>query len=307
LKALVIGLVIITLLTAGVASYVFVQLEDLRVEYAVLKRSYASLNSTYNRLREDYNSLMSKYEALSHSYNELLTNYSTLSNRYELIYAYTRDRAGLMDTLPKYIDYLSPEVSNAVTEAMKAWIGNPYTKIYNWVKSHVRYNYDTPLVVPNPISSTASYTAIRNYVQYASETVRLGRGDCEYQAILVAAMVLNYWLRTEGKTYLIYVVIVRGHEKSSEPAGHAFTVIPVKGGKIVILDPAGSQITGLDLWVFRIVEAKDIYVAIKDYVNNWANIGIHWTRVEAVFNQNTYERLDMSIDQFIAWLYEITR
>ena len=377
MKALLIGLVIIILLIAGVAGYIFMQFEDLRVKYAVLKQSYTSLNTTFNKLREDYTSLTSKYEELSdrygkllenytslknaydslstaystlstnytslkssfntlkeeyeglkRSYNELLTNYSRLSSsynalsksfellktqyydvlkRYDLIYTVIRDRAGLMDTLPKYIDYLSPEVSNAVTEAMKAWLGNPYTKIYNWVKSHVRYNYDTPLIVPNPINSSTPYFTFSNYVQYASETASLGRGDCEDQAILVAAMVLNYWLRTENKTYLIYVVIIAGYEKGGKGAAHAFTLIPIKGGKVIILDPAGSLITGLDLWIFRIVEPKDIYEAIKGYVDTWRNYGIHWTKIAAVFNQNTYERLDMSIDQFIKWLYEKTR
>ena len=203
----------------------------------------------------------------------------------------------------RYIDYMSPEVTQAVTEAMGSWLGNPYTKIYNWIKGHISYNYDTPLIVPASQNSTNPYYTCRNYVQYASETVELGHGDCEDQAILTAAMVLNYWVRYYNTTYKIYVVRVRGHSHG-EPVGHAFTLIPVKGGKVIILDPAGSLITGLDLWIFRIVEPKDIREAITSYVNAWKSSRIYWYRVYAVFDQDDYIELDMSIDEFIKWLYQ---
>ena len=145
---------------------------------------------------------------------------------------------------------MSPEVTQAVTETMKSWLENPYTKIYNWIKGHISYSYDTPLIIPAPLNLTRPYYTCRNYVQYAGETVELGHGDCEDQAILTAAMVLNYWVRYHNTTYKIYVVRVRGYSHS-EPASHAFTLIPVKGSKAIILDPAGSLITGLDLWKFN--------------------------------------------------------
>jgi len=100
---------------------------------------------------------------------------------------------------------------------------NPYAEIYYWIRSHVSYNYDTPIIIPNPSRFLDAYFKVYNHVQYAGETAKLKRGDCEDQAILAAAMILNCWLRTEGKTRPIYVVIINGWN-DSVPVTHAFTI-----------------------------------------------------------------------------------
>lgn len=236
-------------------------------------------------------------------YLSIKNDYSKVLKRYEEVMIAAESRAGLLETWPKYINYLSTEVTDAVTQAMKAIYGNPYTKIYNWIKDNIRYNYDTPLIVPASLNSSTPYYTIGNYIQYASETIKLGYGDCEDQAILAAAMVLNYWLRTYNTTYKIYVVLVSGYS-NGEPVGHAFTVIPVHGGKVIILDPAGQKITGADLLIFRVVQPEDIRTAITNYVNAWNNHGYSITEVDAVFDQYTYRTLNLNIPEFIGWLYD---
>ena len=114
-------------------------------------------------------------------------------------------------------------------------------------------------------------------------------------------MILNYWIIEYNRTYLLWVVLARG-----PGYGHAFTIIPVKGGKVIIIDPAGSSITGLDLWIFRIVVPEDIRTALNSYFNEWKRHGCYFNKIYAVFNNEKYEILNMSIDEFIEWLYKQT-
>ena len=285
------------------------ELSNLKANYDELSRKYDSLAAKYNELQTNHSSLKAMFETLSSKYFKLNEKYSKFVKGYSFLREEILDRAGdLSYTWSKKIDYTSPEVTQAVDEALgKWWWGiNPYSKIYSWVRKNVKYNYDTGIpILPNNTWESVSWR--RDYWKYASETAKDRWGDCEDQAILVAAMVLNYWLRSYNKTYSIWVVLILGHDMLGKPAGHAFTIIPVQGGKIIILDPAGESITGLDLWIYRIVEPKDIYEAITSYVKEWENSGTYWTKVYAVFNHKEYKILNVNIYEFIKWLYEQTK
>jgi len=51
---------------------------------------------------------------------------------------------------------------------------------------------------------------------------------------------------------------------------------------------------------------KPIDSALKEYVDAWRAGGYYFYGVRGVFNEREYLILDMSIDEFIGWLYEQT-
>ena len=280
--------------------------EKLSNDFKELANKYSELSENYSSLKSAHSELLSKYEDLEAKCNLLQKDYTALLNRYNTLIAVAKERAGLIpQALPKYIDYTSSGVYEAVSEALSLQMDNPYAEIYYWIRSHVSYNYDTPMIIPNPPGVPDAYSKVYNYVQYAGETAKLKHGDYEDQAILAAAMILNYWLRTEGKTHPIYVVMINGWN-GNVPLTHTFTIVPIEEGKVVIIDPAGAQRIGVNSWVFRIVEPEGIERAFTEYVKIWQDLGVEWDRVEAVFNYHEYIELGMDIDAFVKWLYKQT-
>ncbi len=235
MKASIVGLIIVFIVVGVFAGFTFYRFEVLKSRYDELQSEYSSLKLEYEKLQEKFSTLLSDYEKLSNDFKELANKYSELSenysslksahsemlskyegleakcnllqkdytallNRYNTLIAAAKERAGLIpQVLPKYIDYISSGVYEADSEALSLQTDNPYAEIYYWIRSHVSYNYDTPMIIPNPPEFPDAYFKVYNYVQYAGETAKLKRGDYEDQAILAAAMILNYWLRTEGK------------------------------------------------------------------------------------------------------------
>ena len=318
MKAFLASLIILAVLLSGLAAYLFIENTKLQRELQDLKSKYDGLTSKYNELRLNYEDLSKKYSDLHEEYSALKADYEKLSTMYQdlrkqydlFLTGYAKLRKEVLERTfldpegwPSKIDYKDPEVFSATAKALDVWwYGvSPYSRIYGWVKDNIKYNYDTPLLIlPNNSWEEAPWFA--DYWKKASETLEDGYGDCEDQAILVAAMVLNYWLIKYNTTYAIWVVLITG-----PAAAHAFTIIPIQGGKIIILDPAGSQITGLDLWIYKIVEPKDIYEAITNYIREWREQGYYFDKVYAVFNHKEYKILNMNIYEFIKWLYEQTK
>ena len=310
MKASLALLIVFAVLLSALSVFLYVENSRLRRELQSLRAAYNTLLAEYDELRSSYEHLSSEYESLQGEFFTLKSTYEYLREEHErFIEGYSKLRENILgrtfykpESWPEKIDYKSSEVAYATSAALKAWYygANPYSKIYGWIKDHIEYNYDTPV----PILPSEPWEELKwrsSYWKKASETVNDGYGDCEDLAILAAAMVLNYWLTRKGTTYIIWVVVITG-----PTAGHAFTIIPVQGGKVIILDPAGSKITGLDLWIYRIVEPEDIGEAITEYVEEWEKHGHYFDTVYAVFNHKEYMILDMSIHEFIKWLYEQT-
>jgi hypothetical protein len=69
--------------------------------------------------------------------------------------------------------------------------------------------------------------------------------------------------------------------------GHVAVVIPVSGGKVVILDPAGGT---------RALTPTPATTAINDYLR-----ALTLTGVSAVFNEDTYKEFN-TLSEFISWI-----
>jgi len=105
------------------------------------------------------------------------------------------------------------------------------TTLYSWVYRNIDYVDD----VSEPLPSVA-----RNYGEWLEqagwqrpvETLNIRTGDCEDMALLLLSMIRAY----SASDIDAYVVIVFFDDGS----GHAAVIIPVSGGGLSILDPAGS-------------------------------------------------------------------
>jgi hypothetical protein len=106
-------------------------------------------------------------------------------------------------------------------------------------------------------------------------------------------MIRCYFKHYVGTLYAAYAMVLCG-----PGPGHVAVVIPVSGGKVVILDPAGKYLTGLDLFLFRWLTPTPATTAINDYLSYW---GGKLTGVSAVFNEDTYKEFN-TLSEFISWI-----
>jgi len=269
-------------------SGVVAQLNTLSRKYSALESNYSALSEKYYALHDEYLRLARNYTSLTSKYSALRARYSNLLTAIEALMNATRERGGLDDSFkPNYIDWWSTPVEEAVKSINFNAYGDPYRAIYDWIITHVTYNYDTPEVIIT--SPNATYEWRSDYYQYASETLSNGYGDCEDQAILAAAMVEAYWHWKYGETYLVYVAEVIVKYGSIE-GGHDFLIIPFQGGYAAIIDPAAHVY----------IPPTKTLTALQEYerVAGWKI-----TYVYGAFNLNEYYHLrTSSLQEFAQWL-----
>jgi hypothetical protein len=80
---------------------------------------------------------------------------------------------------------------------------------------------------------------IMSYIwQYPSQTLLLGHGDCEDQALLLTSMLRNYY----DETFYIECLLLQ----SSTGIGHVTPYLPVNNDCLTIIDPATGYYTTTD-------------------------------------------------------------
>lgn len=162
-------------------------------------------------------------------------------------------------------------------------------KMYNWVVDNIEYRSDGiyPMLPDEPSGNLKFWWEVW---QFPSETLSLREGDCEDMAILLCSMIRCY-----GNTdYFVEVI-----EIQSSIAGHAAVQIPVSGGKLVILDPAGHYYTK-DFW--GNIDPEDIGSEIEDWLDYWRPSMGNDVHVKRVFS----DYMDMwfsSTEEYISWMY----
>jgi len=159
--------------------------------------------------------------------------------------------------------------------------------LYNWVVDNIAYRSDGlfPLL-PSSLSGEVDY--ITEMWQFPNETLSLEKGDCEDMAILLCSMIRCYSQQHHAECIWI----------TSADAGHAAVQIPVSGGKIVILDPAGNYYTSdiLDNLV-----SKNIATEINNWLNYWKPQMGNDVRVYRVFS-DYMDQTFASTAEYISWM-----
>jgi len=287
--------------------------DSLNANYTALQSAYAALKADYDTLQVQYKDLSSKYNSLNASYTALLNNYTMLKAGYDQLYSeYTslidwynaiRDQVNFrslppIEKMPMYITPDDPAVVSTMYSVTGGWgrlndwneFWSDVYKLYKWVKDNIIYSYDSPEPVLPEIGGTLAWRD--EFFRFPNETLRDGTGDCEDMANLLASLILAY----NGKVYNVWVMIVY-----FDDGGHATVVIPVSGGMITIVDPAGHYYTSS----FGVITARDVATELQNYFNYWASAGHKNGRVYAIYSYNMYKVFN-SNQEFIDYVRSST-
>jgi hypothetical protein len=293
------------------------QYDSLNSEYLSLKSSYDELNSSqasdfaesqylslqkrYDELNAQYVALISQRLSLQTSYNSLQLQFAALqdsydaaTSEYEQIKYQINQRAQHYD-ISVFITSNDSSVQQVTNQITGGWSNqsdwNEYwtdiKALYNWVVNNVAYRSDGlfPLL-PSSLPGEVDY--ITEMWQFPNETLSLEKGDCEDMAILLCSMIRCYSQEHQVECILI----------TSSYAGHAALQIPVSGGKIAILDPAGNYYTSD---VLGNLVSKDISTEIDKWLNHWKPQMGNDVRVYRVF-ADYMDQTFASTDEYISWM-----
>ncbi|MGB9827248.1 MAG: transglutaminase-like domain-containing protein [Thermosphaera sp.] len=167
-----------------------------------------------------------------------------------------------------------------------------YRRLYEWVVSNIKYAYDPEIPVPVCEKSSECYFVYRHeYVQPPSFTLRRGQGDCEDMALLLYAMMKYYDIYYLGKEYRIWLADI---DFKNSKSGHVAVIVPMKGGYVGILDPAG-----------KFVDVGPVKYVLEKYDDWWSDEGgiktITLYRVE-VLRGEYYEDASGSFGDIVAYI-----
>jgi hypothetical protein len=281
--------------------------ESLAHDYAELRRAYMSLAGerdrlegelrellrNYEDLKGEYSALMRDYEDLESKYSALMYNYSALARRYGalldaaikmnvtlarargLLDSYTH----LEDALPRVlsddeIDATTPALIEAGVSPGDFWAS--VGAVYRWIRQNVKYASDVEmpyfcniyrvLIGDSWFLYNASLCTVKQYYQAPSLTLRIRHGDCDDQAVLAYAMLKYYMRRVHGREYALYIMYVHMHNGSA----HLAVVLPVAGGLLTIVDPAGSYLTSDE---YGRITARPALEELERYSKHWPSFG----------------------------------
>jgi predicted nucleic acid-binding Zn-ribbon protein len=258
----------------------------LQSNYQNLQQQYNDLSNLYSNLKANYNELSNNYSSLKSSYGALQSNYYTLSSYYKglsqnvlslknLLDSYAVGACSFSRTLnEKAVSEVSSAVSSATGGSTSSWDG--YQKIFNYIVSNIKYtnDIDMPVISSYGIKNIDGFDYItdfmtsttRNYIQTPGLTLEIKQGDCDDQAILAYAMIKYYMKRVVGTEYSLYIASISfyGHP------GHYAVFLPVQGGQVCIIDPAGNYLTKT---VWGTITSKPAQQELQAYSNYWSSYG----------------------------------
>ena len=291
-KTLLIILIILVLALTASNVITYISLQDAHQQYNILQSNYSALKSNYNELSNSYSSLKSDYNKLSQDYQSLQLQYSSLQSNYYTLSSYykglSQNVLSLNDLLLSYaflpqafsrtlneeaVNEVSSTVYSVTGGSTSSWEG--YQEIFNYIVSNVKYVNDIDM----PYISSYSHvnidrfdyvisfetSTVRNYVQTPKLTLEIKQGDCEDQAILAYAMMKYYLKHIIGNEYVLYIALI----DFSDGQAHVAVFLPVQGGQVCIIDPAGSYLTET---VWGTITSKPAQQELQAY-NIWLSHG----------------------------------
>ncbi|MBO3800106.1 MAG: hypothetical protein FGF52_03530 [Candidatus Brockarchaeota archaeon] len=295
---------------------------SLQNDYAILFREHTTLQGNYATLRNDYQSLQSSYSKISNDREILLNTLSSVNQSLQSLYDVISIRDPYGEECCKIVTIDDPQLRSLVQSITGGWDGTnddfwaDLSKLQEWIMSNIKYSYDTytpslslttcrlhlslgEYVVRYPVLTPRAGSYWREeFWKFPNETLKNKHGDCEDQAILLLSMIRCYFKYCVRTLYDAYAMSISG---PTETSGHMAVVIPVAGGKITILDPAGKYATGLELFLTRRITARFAEEEINDYLRYWQNSGYAFTRVDYVFNEATFKSFN-NLSEFISWI-----
>jgi hypothetical protein len=193
-------------------------------KYAELEDKYTELHTENTRISDDNLRYLNQYQEY-------------LRMRMEV----NRRLGDTCDDRKTFVTPTDPSVASRVLAITGGFSSDPseqwsdYEALYEWVRTNIKYSYDSRVPMLPAIPSASLLSWQKDYFRIPSETLEDETGDCEDMAILLASMIMNY---TQSR-YACWVILWH-----SQDSGHAAVAMPVAGGNLTILDPAGNQIIG---------------------------------------------------------------
>jgi len=250
---------------------------------------------------------------LFHYYNEALYFKSERANL-ETWYDNLAEQVNLRHPQKeKKMNFVTPDDQNVSSLVLEVTGGGGNTsdwskylsdmkKMYDWVVINVEYSYDSPspvlpLFCPDSIlPSIPGFTSlgwVNDFWRFPNETIRDRAGDCEDMANLLTSMIRNY----NHKKYPAWSIVVK-FEKDGETKTHVAVAIPVEGGNLTILDPAGIYYTRYERGKLASKGARE---ALQDWFSHWEDNEYGNPRVTCIFSDNVYKEFS-SNEEFIEYV-----
>lgn len=265
------------------------QYETLSVQYETLTQEYGTLSGQYENLKTERDNLQNQYSTLSSEYKVLQSQYNILSYDYDEVSGYLKDLSSELLSTRDLLDYyccipeafqrvlikeelekIASTVSYVTHESQDSWYA--YDKIYKYVADNINYAYDIEfphidnyyyvLLDGSEIITSFSIDNIRNYIQTPEFTLEYKQGDCDDQAVLTYAMIKYYMRNIYGTEYSLYIADIEFSGGSS----HLAVFLPVQGGQLCILDPAGHHLTSRYGHITQYVASFEL----QEYSNEWS-------------------------------------
>jgi hypothetical protein len=233
--------------------------------YQRLEYNYTVLRSLYSSLTEKYRVLTAEYSRLNKSYaeaaRELRDARLSLSRALRILsqLTVTLDKASektieatmIPQAFRRVLNYLEvyrvrSTVESIIRDKDNFWMS--IEDIYYYITEHIVYVKDTDHLIilvnhtnidGSRVAYKVDYYWIRNYVQTPYETLTMGQGDCDDQAVLAYAMIKYYMVNMrlhDQPLYFAKFIMADG-------SAHTTVILPIGNGNITIIDPAGHYLT----------------------------------------------------------------
>jgi len=301
------------------------QLLKLEADYRALNESFSAIHVPYDKIVSKYAKLISEYKRLNSSYAQLqavidqngqmsesmLQYYTSLSGNvstlYEMLYSYTDIQSSFPRVLNNdAVTRIADTVKDVTGSSNDSWPA--YQKIYNHIVASIKYvdDIDMPLISDYWYTDQSGYSyitsfsldTVRNYIQTPALTVEIGQGDCEDHAVLAYGMIQYYRNYILGAFYSLYIAEIT----FSDGTGHMAVIMPVSGGKICVIDPAGKYLTTTS----GTIDSKAALVELQGYSSYWAaSVGtiMHMKLYNVDISDGSYEiAAEGTINQVAAYL-----
>ncbi len=257
------------------------QVNSLQQQYTILNGMYTQSQSNYNTLYSNYNDLQSRYNSLQTNYNTLnsehtsmSSDYSTLSSDVDSLYKLLFSYADLTSSFSRTLNDAAIKATSSVVASQNGGSQWPTTQnIYNYITSNIKYvnDIDMPYISGMTLGdgvhiSHFTTSTVQNYIQTPALTLSIKQGDCDDQATLAYAMIKYYMKYIAGTEYTLYLARIVFNDGSS----HVAVFIPVTGGNVCVLDPAGSYLTRH----YGAIYANPASTELQNYSSHWASTGI---------------------------------
>lgn len=249
-----------------------VQLASVTVQLGETKNTVTVVENELKRREDDNNLILEKYASFKRE-----IEYRVGINK--------QDAQGFITPNNNLVSEKAQEITGGYSEdTQEHW--RDYYRLYQWVVDNISYSHDSniPLL---PESLTGELIWHGSYWRLPEETLEDATGDCEDMAVLLVSLLSSY---NQGK-YEIWGISI----SSPDGSGHVGAAIPVKGGKLTIVDPAGNYYTGSGS-----LSSESCSVAVNKWLSHWESKSPE-AFISAVFTDDFYHEFNNTAE-FLAWI-----